>query len=129
MKNKGKHPSDLQTITLVIPGMMLIGIYLVMNGHISPGGGFQGGAVLAAVIVSHFLINPDKEIDTDKLKSFEKKIFIALALCGIIYIVTGLHWDFPDFYEFYIFFMNALLGIKVFCGLSIIFIEFAIEFK
>ena len=33
---------------IVVPVVLLFGMYVIMNGHISPGGGFSGGAILAA---------------------------------------------------------------------------------
>ena len=32
---------------LMLPIIMAFGAYLVIHGHLSPGGGFQGGAVMA----------------------------------------------------------------------------------
>lgn len=32
----------------LLPAILLFGIYVIVNGHLSPGGGFSGGAVLAA---------------------------------------------------------------------------------
>lgn len=34
------------TMRIVIPMIMLFGVYILLNGHLSPGGGFSGGAVL-----------------------------------------------------------------------------------
>lgn len=31
---------------LLYPFILLFGFYIILNGHASPGGGFQGGAVL-----------------------------------------------------------------------------------
>lgn len=33
---------------IIVPVILVFGIYIVLNGHISPGGGFSGGAVLGA---------------------------------------------------------------------------------
>lgn len=35
----------------VIPSIILFGIYVILNGHISPGGGFSGGAILGAALI------------------------------------------------------------------------------
>ncbi|HLQ84770.1 MAG TPA: MnhB domain-containing protein [Salinisphaeraceae bacterium] len=35
---------------LLLPVTILVGIYIVLHGHISPGGGFQGGVVLGTAI-------------------------------------------------------------------------------
>ena len=36
---------------LIMPCILLFGIYVVLNGHISPGGGFSGGAVMGAGLI------------------------------------------------------------------------------
>ena len=44
--------SDVYVLTaLVIPLVMVFGVYVILNGHISPGGGFSGGAVLGAALI------------------------------------------------------------------------------
>jgi len=129
MNEEKKHPSDFHTIELLIPAMILVGAYLILNGHLIPGGGFQGGAALAAVLISHFLISPARSFTTKQMQSIEKYMFLALVIVVILYILIGLYWDFPQFYALYMILTNLILGIKVFCGLSIIFIEFAIEFQ
>ena len=35
----------------MIPFILLFGLYVVAHGHYSPGGGFQGGAILAASVM------------------------------------------------------------------------------
>jgi len=35
----------------ILPVIMLIGLYVFFHGHYSPGGGFQGGVLLAAAIL------------------------------------------------------------------------------
>ncbi|MBS3781051.1 MAG: sodium:proton antiporter, partial [Candidatus Thermoplasmatota archaeon] len=39
----------VRTVTdfLVVP-IVIFGIYLILHGHLTPGGGFQGGAVVAS---------------------------------------------------------------------------------
>ena len=32
----------------LVPFILLFGLYLISFGHLSPGGGFQGGAVLSS---------------------------------------------------------------------------------
>ncbi len=42
----------LRSITsLLVPVILIFGIYIVLNGHISPGGGFSGGAVIGAGLI------------------------------------------------------------------------------
>lgn len=37
-----------KSFLFMIPAVFLFGIYVVMNGHLSPGGGFSGGAIIGA---------------------------------------------------------------------------------
>ena len=47
-----KDDSILQKITfLLFPIIVIFGIYVVLNGHISPGGGFSGGAIIGAGLI------------------------------------------------------------------------------
>lgn len=47
-----KDDSILQKITLVLfPIIVIFGIYVILNGHISPGGGFSGGAIIGAGLI------------------------------------------------------------------------------
>lgn len=37
-----------ESFKLLVPAVLMFGIYVTMNGHLSPGGGFSGGAILGA---------------------------------------------------------------------------------
>ncbi len=39
------------TVRLMIPFIQLYGLYVIVHGHYSPGGGFQGGVVLGASVI------------------------------------------------------------------------------
>ena len=39
---------------LQIPCVLMFGIYIIMNGHISPGGGFSGGTVMGAALILYY---------------------------------------------------------------------------
>ena len=44
-----RHDTILKVAaTVLIPVIFLFGIYVVLNGHLSPGGGFSGGAIIGA---------------------------------------------------------------------------------
>ncbi len=46
----------LRALALVaIPGILAIGVYIVVHGQITPGGGFQGGVVLATAPLAAFI--------------------------------------------------------------------------
>ena len=47
-----KDDSILQKIIfLLFPIIVIFGIYVILNGHISPGGGFSGGAIIGAGLI------------------------------------------------------------------------------
>lgn len=37
--------------TVLVPAIILFGIYIILNGHLSPGGGFSGGSVIGAGLI------------------------------------------------------------------------------
>jgi len=122
-----KHPSAVMTITLMVPILILISIYLMVSDPIAPGGGFQGGALLAGAFVSHYLVMPDHPVSVKFLNSLEKILFLLLVSVISVYILMGLVAVFPGIYVIYFIVTDALLGVKVFCGLSIVFLSFARE--
>lgn len=47
-----KNDRILQTVAMVfVPFIILFGIYVILNGHLSPGGGFSGGAIIGAGLI------------------------------------------------------------------------------
>lgn len=47
-----KSDKILQTMAMVlVPFIILFGIYVILNGHLSPGGGFSGGAIIGAGLI------------------------------------------------------------------------------
>ena len=49
-----KNDIILQCVAkILVPIIMMFGIYVILNGHISPGGGFSGGAIIGAALILH----------------------------------------------------------------------------
>src|SRR5205807_7315683 len=40
---------------MIVPALVAIGVYIVVHGQITPGGGFQGGVILAAAPLAIFI--------------------------------------------------------------------------
>lgn len=84
----------------VVPPVALFGIYLVLHGHLTPGGGFPGGVIVAATFIL-LILSFGKEVTLQKLKattasileSVGALIFLSLALIGM---ATG-GWFFMNF--------------------------------
>lgn len=54
MSNNEQYGHDviLKTVTkLLVAPIQLFGLYVIMHGHISPGGGFQGGVMIASSFI------------------------------------------------------------------------------
>jgi multicomponent Na+:H+ antiporter subunit B len=76
-------------LTLVGP-VVLFGIYVVAHGHLSPGGGFQGGVVLATGALLVYLsgeyvtlLRVSPEILTDLAESVGAASYVAIGLLGV----------------------------------------------
>ena len=47
-----KNDTILQKVAFIlVPMIMVFGIYVILNGHISPGGGFSGGSIIGAGLI------------------------------------------------------------------------------
>jgi multicomponent Na+:H+ antiporter subunit B len=79
----------LKTVSVVvIPFIIMFGLYVLAHGKVSPGGGFQSGAIWATAIILHSLVFSVKE--TKKIISAKALKFIASA--GVlIYAATGFY--------------------------------------
>lgn len=113
-----------KSLNFMFPFVMLFGIYLILNGHITPGGGFQGGAVLASLFILKYLVAPKEEAKLAKIKLAEKILLFLIILFPMGFLLTYIHINLPHFNTLYLILMNALIGLKVACGMTVIFIRF-----
>lgn len=52
MRYEQRFDTIFQQVTFILfPLIMIFGIYVVVNGHLSPGGGFSGGAIMGAGLI------------------------------------------------------------------------------
>ncbi len=112
------------SLGILYPVILLFGFYIIMNGHKSPGGGFQGGAILMAVFICKYLINQQDALSLVKLYAFEKLVFLFILIVALGFLATFVNLTFPFFNSTYLILMNALIGLKVACGMTIIFYRF-----
>lgn len=72
-------------INFMLPFIQVFGIYIIMFGHISPGGGFAGGSILgASMIVFRFLNGGEKANQTFQMAYMAKTVSLALVLYALI---------------------------------------------
>lgn len=72
---------------LNVPFMQLFALYVIVHGHYSPGGGFQGGVILAVSVILHRLVLGPEESG----RRFSPRAGLALAVGGVLaFLVIGL---------------------------------------
>jgi len=120
---------------LLYPFMLLFGFYIIINGHTSPGGGFQGGAILATAILITYFIDPDRITNLNLLIKIEKVLFILILVIGSISFFTK-NVFFTNFIsiessttykKIFLIALNFFIGIKVALGLVTVFSTFIKE--
>ncbi len=74
---------------VLTPIIMLVGIYIFINGHLTPGGGFQGGAVIASAVLLMMMANPKFEVSHRVISFVESVSGLAFVLIGILGIIVG----------------------------------------
>ncbi|MGO4439482.1 hydrogen gas-evolving membrane-bound hydrogenase subunit E [Rhizobium sp. RAF56] len=131
-----RRPSELveNGSKIILPLIFLFGGYVIMNGHLSAGGGFQGGAVVASGVMLMMLAQPASRLDHGILsvtESLAGVIYVALGICGLWFAGGFLDSHILPKGEFgtllsagAIPVISALLGIKVGAELSVIIDRF-----
>jgi len=136
MLDKQKTPELFITFSrLLYPVMLLFGMYVIINGHLSPGGGFQGGAIVATAILILYYIDISKSIDVNKILTIEKFLFISLLSVAFMSLITRneVFTNFipldgsTDLKSIYLILLNMIIGAKVALGLIAIFTAFLKE--
>lgn len=89
-----KPDAILQKMTLVlVPPIFLYGFYIILNGHLSPGGGFSGGAVIGAgliLYVTTFGFHMTQRFFNEKIYEWVKVGALSLySVTMIYYFYTG----------------------------------------
>ncbi len=128
--------------------ILIYGLYIIMHGHLTPGGGFQGGAVFASgvalLIVAFGSANIHKSLKEHHLSIAESSgalIFIGLAFGGFATVFfynflvgSSIFGHIPpsgsnpgDIWTAGVIpFMNLAVGLKVLAGLSAILLVMAL---
>jgi len=136
MIDKYKTPDLFVTFArLVYPLLLVFGFYIIINGHLSPGGGFQGGALAATAILILYYIDTDKETNVNFIVTTEKLLYLAIIVVTSVSLITRgvLFTNFmpldagADWKAIYLVILNVLIGLKVALGLWTIFTAFLKE--
>lgn len=133
MDNKEKDIIIKICSSITLPLALLLGIYIVLHGHLSPGGGFQGGVIIASTVLIFYIaygrektLNIFNKSKLSKVEEFGALTFIFVASLGIIYGVSFFTNVLNKgnlgnvFSSGTIFFMNFAVGYKVLAGISVL---------
>ena len=131
----------VQTTTRLICGVVFIfGAYLVTHGHLTPGGGFAGGTVMAGAFIllvlafgdslKHLRITEEGSSTTENLAMF---LFLIMGITGMLFGTKVFFTNFLDtgqtgdlFSAGIIPLCNILIGIEVAAALFTVFLAFII---
>lgn len=79
----------LQTGTkMLLPLIVLLGAYVMANGHLTPGGGFQGGAILASGVLLALLARPSRRFGhalIARVESLSGLAYVGLGVLGLMF--------------------------------------------
>lgn len=75
---------------LLFPFILLLGVYVFIHGHLTPGGGFQGGAVIASGYLLLYLAWPRRRVNRSRFSAVESLSGLAFVVLGLLGIVCGM---------------------------------------
>ena len=119
---------------VLFPMILTFGAYVIVNGHLSAGGGFQGGAIVASGVMLLMIANPAASVNVAALGLLESTVgvlFVAIGILGMVYaggfldpaiLPAGRLGDMVSAGAIPV--TSALLGIKVGAELSVILHKF-----
>lgn len=125
---------------LLLPVTLIVGFDVVTHGHLTPGGGFQGGVVLATGFHLLYLTGSYQALERlrpvglfDAGEALGAGLFVALGLAGIIVasaflsniIPTGSFGQLLSAGTVPVF--NGVVGVEVACGMTVLLTHFFTE--
>lgn len=128
-RSKGHRTELLDVVTGKLgPVVLIFGLYVMMFGHMSPGGGFQGGVVVASGIVFLALGSRaggrSRITEPENLARIEAASFLFLVGASLVGSFTGAGYFANPLAGagvspvVYIIALNAVIGLKVGAGIS-----------
>ncbi len=71
----------------LFPVILLLGAYIFIHGHLTPGGGFQGGVVIATAFLLLMLSGHIKKLNhlvMNLVESFSGVLYITIGILGLV---------------------------------------------
>ena len=98
LKRKDKREVEKASLILttgcrfLFPLILLFGAYIFIHGHLTPGGGFQGGAVIASAFLLVYLGCHGRRVNEFGLTLAESLGGLTFIILGLIGLVVGGHY-------------------------------------
>lgn len=107
----------------IIPFIFLFGIYIIIHGHLSPGGGFQGGVIMAMGVILIII-----SYGYDIFRNYSNSLSLIETLGVAFFILMGLIGIFAgkSFFSSFgaIWLLNIIIGLKVCSGIVLFYMLF-----
>ena len=119
---------------VVMPFAFVYMFYIILHGHLSPGGGFQGGVLMVAVVVLLYMAygyeTTTKALSLHgmhKAEGVASIMYIVFAMLGVAFLgnfCQNVLFNIGNIGDLYssgtIFWMNMAVGFKVLTGVGVL---------
>ena len=118
----------------LMPFALVYLFYIILHGHLSPGGGFQGGVLMVAVFTMMYLgYGREKTVESLSVhgmhtgEGLASIFYVLVALLGVVeggYFCQNVLFNKGNIGNLWssgtIFLMNAAVGVKVLTGVGVL---------
>ena len=119
---------------MVLPLALVYVFYIILHGHISPGGGFQGGVLMTAIIILIYLGHgyeaTCRALNVELLRRTEGlavTLYIAIAMLGVVFgaqFCQNIAFENGNIGDLSssgtIAWMDEAVGLNVLCGVGVL---------
>ena len=125
----------VQKVTQLLAGLMFMyGLYIITHGHLTPGGGFAGGAIVAGAFIILILAFGSRALNLKKEEQATSITESSAILIVLILAVIGMFAGGAVFFNNYLplgevgelISYNIFIGMEVAAALLTIFLAFVI---